>query len=83
MSFSDLANQPPVYAFLSEVDTVLSGGEAMHAISLFGSLYRGGQSGRKKDTKIFNLHSLGRYLHVLNLPTFVYTCWLVCKLTIH
>ena len=26
---------------------------------------------------------LGRYLHVLNLPAFVYTCWLVCKLTIH
>ena len=45
----------------------------MRAISLFiifGSLYRGGQSGRKTPRFLIYIPfiCLGRYLHVLNLP---------------
>ena len=49
----------------------------------FFCLYRGGQSGRKTPRFLIYIpfFCLGRYLHVLNLPAFVYTCMLACVQT--
>ena len=58
--------------------------KAMCAISLF---YTEGGSLEERKTPRFLIYipffCLGRYLHMLNLTAFVYTCLLVCKLTIY
>ena len=41
----------------NNLDTVLSRGESNACHFTFSSSFRGGQSGRKEDTKILNLHS--------------------------
>ena len=58
--------------------------KAMRVISLFHHLLEGGSLEERKTPRFLiyiPFFCLGRYLHVLNLPAFVYTCWLVCKLT--
>ena len=45
-----------------------------HFFIIFGSLYRGGQSGRKEDTKIFNLHSLGACAKSPHLCLYMLAC---------